>query len=42
MEMTPELVERGYNNRAAVPDYPRWFERYAELSEATRATLALF
>jgi arylformamidase len=38
--MTPESVERGYNNRAAVPDHPRWIERYTELSEATRAVLA--
>src|SRR5438874_1799314 len=38
--MTPELVELGYNNRAAVPDHAQWFERYAELSEATRAVLA--
>ena len=30
--MTPEEVERGYNNRAAVPDHPRWLARYAELS----------
>jgi len=39
MELTAELVERGYNNRAAVPDFQRWFDRYAELSEATRAVL---
>ncbi len=26
---TPEFVERGYNNRAAVPEHPQWFERYA-------------
>ena len=26
---TPEFVERGYNNRAAVPDHPRWFAHYA-------------
>jgi arylformamidase len=30
--MTAEEVERGYNNRAAVPDHPRWFARYAESS----------
>ena len=40
MKLTAEFVEREYNNRAAVPDHPRWFERYAELSEATRAVLA--
>ena len=26
---TPEFVERGYNNRAAVPDHPHWFAQYA-------------
>ena len=25
--MTRDEVERGYNNRAAVPDHPRWFAR---------------
>src|SRR3954470_2049578 len=40
MQLTREFVERGYNNRAAVPDYPQWFARYKELSEATRAVLA--
>src|SRR2546422_3853193 len=39
MDLTPELVERGYNNRAAVPDHPRWFARYAELSAAAVAEL---
>ena len=38
VEYTPEFVERGYNNRAAVPDYPRWFERYAEFSIGARAS----
>ena len=27
---TPEFVERGYNNRAAVPDHPRWLAHYPE------------
>ena len=36
---TPEAVERGYNNRAAVPDHPRWFAWYAEKSAAARASL---
>jgi arylformamidase len=31
---TPELVERGYNNRAAVPDHPRWFAEYAARSRS--------
>ena len=36
---TPEFVERGYNNRAAVPDHAKWFVRYAELSAAARDAL---
>jgi arylformamidase len=36
---TEEFVERGYNNRAAVPDHPEWFARYAKWSEETRAAL---
>lgn len=38
VELSAEQVERGYNNRAAVPEYPQWFERWAERSaEALRA-----
>ena len=37
---TPEFVERGYNNRAAVPDHPRWFAWYAERSAAARAAVS--
>ena len=37
---TQEFVERGYNNRAAVPDHPRWFAWYAEKSAAARAALS--
>ena len=37
MEFTAEFVERGYNNRAAVPDHARWFTRYAQLSAAACA-----
>jgi arylformamidase len=33
---TKEFVERGYNNRAAVPDHPQWFEKYARASAAVR------
>ncbi len=33
---TPEFVERGYNNRAAVADHLVWLAKYAELSQATR------
>jgi arylformamidase len=35
--LTPEFVERGYNNRAAVADHQVWLDRYPELSAATRA-----
>ena len=37
---TPEFVERGYNNRAAVPEHPAWLARCATMSEAARAALA--
>ena len=40
IEYTPEFVERGYNNRAAVPDHPLWLARYPEMSERARTTLA--
>jgi arylformamidase len=36
---TPESVERGYNNRAAVPDHPRFFAQYTERSRATMEVL---
>ena len=36
MVYTPEFVERGYNNRAAVPDHPVWLAKYPELSAAAR------
>ena len=39
MVLTPEEVERGYNNRAAVPDHPRWLAHYPEASARTRAAL---
>ena len=32
--LTPEQVERGYNNRAAVPEHPYWFEQFAVRSHA--------
>ena len=38
--MTPEEVERGYNNRAAVPDHPRWLARYSQASANARAALS--
>jgi arylformamidase len=37
---TPEFVERGYNNRAAVSDFQQWLDRYASSSSAARATHA--
>lgn len=37
---TPEFVERGYNNRAAVPDHAQWFVRWAELSADARERFA--
>ena len=37
---TPEFVERGYNNRAAVPEHPALFAEYAARSDATIAALA--
>jgi len=33
---TPAFVERGYNNRAAVPDHPQWFAKFAALSAQAR------
>ena len=37
--MTPEEVERGYNNRAAVPEHPQWLARWTERSHAAIAAL---
>ena len=37
--LTPEAVERGYNNRAAVPDHPYWIEQFTARSDAAIATL---
>src|SRR3954471_6576299 len=37
--MTPDFVEREYNNRRLVPDHPAYFERWARESETARATL---
>src|SRR6478736_4673111 len=38
--MTPEDVERGYNNRAAVPDHPYWLDQFATRSRAAVASLS--
>ena len=32
--LTRDEVERGYNNRAAVPDHPYWLEQFAARSES--------
>ncbi|MEP7064232.1 MAG: alpha/beta hydrolase [Betaproteobacteria bacterium] len=40
MALTRELVEAGYNNRAAVPDHPQWLARWADNSAAVRARYA--
>ena len=37
--LTPEFVEREYNNRALVPDHPAYFERWKRDSEYVRSTL---
>ncbi len=37
---TPEFVERGYNNRAAVPDHPRWLAHFPAVSARARAALS--
>src|SRR5437899_3432945 len=34
--LSAEIVECGYNLRAAFPDHPQWFERWAAESEAVR------
>lgn len=37
--MTPEEVERGYDNRAAVPDHPYWLAQFTSRSKAAIQTL---
>lgn len=37
-QLSTEDVERGYNNRAAVPDHARWFERWAAMSATAFAS----
>ncbi|HXX83787.1 MAG TPA: alpha/beta hydrolase [Casimicrobiaceae bacterium] len=37
--LSPESVEREYNLRAAFPDHPEWFARWAADSAAARRTL---
>ena len=38
--LTAEDIERGYNNRAAVPDHPQWLARCADRSAAVVAAIA--
>jgi arylformamidase len=38
--LTPEDIERGYDNRAAVADHPRWLAHYPVASAAARAALS--
>ena len=38
VRLTAEEAERGYNNRAAVPDHARWFSRWGELSARAYAS----
>lgn len=37
VELTAEEVERGYNNRAAVPDHARWLAMFSERSREAKA-----
>jgi arylformamidase len=37
--LTPEAIERGYNNRAAVPDYQQWFDQWTARSQSAREAL---
>jgi arylformamidase len=38
-ELSAAFVEREYNLRAAFPDHPQWFERWAQESEVARLEL---
>ena len=38
-QLAADFVEREYNNRAAVPDHPRWLERWTADSAAARDRL---
>jgi arylformamidase len=38
-ELSADFVEREYNLRAAFPDHPQWFERWARESEVARSEL---
>jgi arylformamidase len=38
-ELTVEAIERGYNNRAAVPDHQRWLDEWVSRSQNAREAL---
>lgn len=38
-ELTAKEVERGYNNRAAVPDHQRWLDEWVDRSQRAQETL---
>ena len=40
LALTSEAIERGYNNRAAVPDHPRFLEQWLALSRQARERYA--
>jgi arylformamidase len=37
--LTPEAIERGYNNRAAVPEHQQWFDQFLARSESAKEAL---
>ena len=37
---TPDSVERGYNNRAAVPEHPQWLAKFTDESRKAVAALS--
>lgn len=39
IQLTPEFVEREYNNRALVPDHPQFFSKWAAAAEGARRAL---
>ena len=38
--MTPDEIERGYNNRAAVPDHQRWLDEWIARSASAKQALS--
>jgi arylformamidase len=39
IDLTPDAIERGYNNRAAVPDHQRWLDEWVERSQRAQQAL---